>query len=113
MALYKVVIPAVTIHKWTIQGRTLEVDADSEREAKKKAIQRRVCDQFGNLDGGAPESEYERLEHDRFLAKHYEDDLWLTTTEVTRITVGGRTPDIAEPNEISTGQERLSQSTRK
>jgi hypothetical protein len=37
---------------------------------------------FGNLDGGAPEWEYERLEHDRFVAKRYEDDLWLTMTEV-------------------------------
>jgi hypothetical protein len=54
MALYKVVIPAVTLHKWVIEGRTLEVDADSELEAKRKAIQHRIYDEFGNLDGGAP-----------------------------------------------------------
>ena len=57
MATYKVVM----------QGRALEVNADSERQAKREAV--RYCVYTGG--GGGDELDYERFEH----------DLWLSITE--------------------------------
>lgn len=60
----------MAIYKVVIRGQELEVDADSERQAKREAVRHCVLS-----DGGVgDEREYERIEH----------ELWLSITGVAR-----------------------------